>query len=913
MVKMNRRTFLKGTAAGVAAMAAGLSAPAVFSSSAVANASSAGEWKAAFCSACHSPHCGTLVKVINDVAVEIKGDPKSLINEGMLCPRGNAVLSTLYHPYRVQRPMKRTNPEKGLDIDPGWTEITWEEALDTVSKNLKEARDYDPNSLLCHVGFGNEDARRKINFEAAFGTANRSTTSGPLCPDHYSALAMAQSKGISPDLNYTKLALMVGGVLDQWPASSGRATQTFVDAVERGMKVICIDPHKQRAAQNGEWVPILPGTDIVLGWSLLRTILYEHKVWDAPFLKKRTNAPYLIADKPQVFDGAKTLIEDYLRDPATNKPLVWDEQLGQAVPFDSADGMTYALQGEYEVNGQKAKPAFQIIYDYIADYTPEWAEPICTIPAAKIREIAKELVDNAMIGSTITIDGHTLPYRPVAIYVMRGANCNPLNTEVYKSFSMIQLCLGAMDVPGGSIGARITSPKKVFPVDEDQMLMPEPTDHMANQYIGRKSFNFPPTDFEVGCFYPMKLSTIQLVWHSVLDPASYHIPYEAKVLMLCGANSFRSNVEWQVVSDAMRKIPFTFSIALYYDEPTQFADILLPEHHPLERAACMKGSSADVREGSRQLRNAAMFRRRVVEPVFDTRAAEDIYMELAQRVGFLDKINTYLNDSFFGRFLSTDKTAGLLPELHLDAKTLYKYEDIVERKIKTIFGMDAGWHTFAESSTHNLVTPTIGQTYFHIYKEKQNIRVPLYWAYSGRNIKTIMQGMEKHGVKFPHADINFVAKSYSSAPQYFQYETMLPTAEYPFKVFQFKTDFQVNDQTGLVYSHWLREVENKFDPNVLKIWVPASRVAELGLKEDDEITLESYYGGKTSGKVHLSEMIHPQSVAIVGKWGARGTHITPFAKQGPCYNDLLNGDERDIGFLMGNVSNSVPVKIIKKA
>jgi molybdopterin-containing oxidoreductase family molybdopterin binding subunit len=34
----------------------------------------------------------------------------------------------LYDPNRITKPMKRTNPNKGIDQDPGWQEISWDEA-----------------------------------------------------------------------------------------------------------------------------------------------------------------------------------------------------------------------------------------------------------------------------------------------------------------------------------------------------------------------------------------------------------------------------------------------------------------------------------------------------------------------------------------------------------------------------------------------------------------------------------------------------------------------------------------------------------------------------------------------------------------------------------------------------------------
>jgi len=60
----------------------------------------------------------------------------------------------LYNPCRVKGPLKRTKPEKGPDIDPGWVEITWEEALSTVGEKFKKIREEDPRKLLVWEGWG---------------------------------------------------------------------------------------------------------------------------------------------------------------------------------------------------------------------------------------------------------------------------------------------------------------------------------------------------------------------------------------------------------------------------------------------------------------------------------------------------------------------------------------------------------------------------------------------------------------------------------------------------------------------------------------------------------------------------------------------------------------------------------------
>ena len=137
------------------------------------------EWKANFCSGCHQPVCAMKVKVVDGVVVEVEGDPKSPTNKGTLCPRGLALPMNLYNPYRVKAPLRRTNPNRSLDEDPGWVEISWEEALDTVGEKLKEARETDPRSILYYMGFGYEESR--VRWAHFLGSPNSFGTMGPLC------------------------------------------------------------------------------------------------------------------------------------------------------------------------------------------------------------------------------------------------------------------------------------------------------------------------------------------------------------------------------------------------------------------------------------------------------------------------------------------------------------------------------------------------------------------------------------------------------------------------------------------------------------------------------------------------------------------------------------------------------------
>src|SRR3989304_1684947 len=129
------------------------------------------EWVPTVCYMCYGA-CGIKAHRVNGVVVEVKGDPDSPHNLGKMCAKGKAGIIGLYDPYRVQRPLRRTNPEKGVGIDPKWEEISWDEALDEISQRLRKIREEDPRKLvLAGLDFHLSPIIYRA-FASAFGTPN---------------------------------------------------------------------------------------------------------------------------------------------------------------------------------------------------------------------------------------------------------------------------------------------------------------------------------------------------------------------------------------------------------------------------------------------------------------------------------------------------------------------------------------------------------------------------------------------------------------------------------------------------------------------------------------------------------------------------------------------------------------------
>ncbi|HET7725486.1 MAG TPA: molybdopterin-dependent oxidoreductase, partial [Propionibacteriaceae bacterium] len=98
-----------------------------------------------FCPLCVS-RCGATAVVVDGRLESLRPDP-SHPTGAALCVKGKAAPEILSHPDRLLYPLRRTTP-KG-SADPGWERITWDEALDTISRRLRDlAAAYGPESVV---------------------------------------------------------------------------------------------------------------------------------------------------------------------------------------------------------------------------------------------------------------------------------------------------------------------------------------------------------------------------------------------------------------------------------------------------------------------------------------------------------------------------------------------------------------------------------------------------------------------------------------------------------------------------------------------------------------------------------------------------------------------------------------------
>jgi anaerobic selenocysteine-containing dehydrogenase len=855
-------------------------------------------WIYSYCTNCVQSDCSLKVYLKGGRVQYLEGNPESPINRGKACLRSISSIMGLYNPYRVKTPMKRTNSEKGIDVDPGWVEISWDEALDTVASRFKKIRQSDPRKLAVWWGFGAPEsaiitargsekpgAGENI-FTKAFGTPNM-IFSRPLCSIHYACnLVHAQSPESISDLQLCQYLIAPGRTIGPNVATT-HGSRRFIEAIERGLKLVVVDPRfSPEASKAYRWLPIRPGTDLAFALSMIYVIFYEIKKFDQWSVKNRTNGPYLIGP-----DGY------YVRDSSTGKPLIWDPADSRTKTFDDPSVKDYALEGEYILAGLSARPALQIIKEQMKEYTPEWAESITTIPAQTIREVTGEFVEHAHIGSTINIEGFEFPFRPAHFAGSgRGAMSHKNGTYFDLAGKIINLLVGSLEVPGGLTGNRGQGPQILKP-DSDGIVT------SIGEAIG-VPFKYPPDHVGGSEFYPHAHALPHILARTVLDPEKYYLPYELEAMLVCGSNPIRATSDREMMIEAFRRVPFTVSFAFNFDETAVMSDILLPDHHFLERRyAKFYGlpmiTHQNIDDGIRGL--VAAVGRNPVKPLYNTRLMDDVLIEIADRAGFLKGpggLNDYMNTGF----RLEDKN-----RLDLDEK--YTMDDIFDRRIKQLFGEQ---YSFEFLLRHGVMYryDTPGKLGFNYYYWPGNTtRFPIYFNKLKESGDTMRANLRKYNISIPALkDNEDYFRYYQPVPQWTDnYEGDIPS-EYDLWACSWKTNFMPFGTGDTQENAWLSEVRQN-DPYEQYIWINTGTAREKGLKDEDRVCVESPYG-KTRGKLRVTELIHPEVIGIPACYGSSTPLMCPYAREGPHFNSLISGEQNtQIDPVHGGINIGPKVKV----
>ncbi len=895
-------------------------------------------WINTLCARCYAI-CAIRVHRVNGVAVEIEGVPESTQGaEGGLCPKGIASLQVLYDPNRLNVPLRRTNPEKGIGVDPRWKEITWEEAFEEIVPRLKKIIEKDSRKLAMGATMAYPGQPT--------GAPNPLMTLGPLSgwvwggglhcggAAHGVGGLIHGSWSIVPDFKYCNYAIYFGASKGHGSGHSAMAAARMVaDSRARGMKLVVFDPICNFAAgKANEWVPIIPGTDLAVILAMCNIITNELGIIDEPFLKLKTNAAYLVGPdlkyvrengpargvKGHLHDLMSGLAGDevtYIGDDDTNKPMVWDIGEGKAKVYDDPTIKDYALEGEYEYNGIKCQPAFALLKEHLKQYTPEMASEISSVPAETIRQVATEFATEARIGSTITIDGHKLPYRPVAAVIFRGGQGHENSYHACYAVSLLSALVGAVEVPGGTTSwpARTLG----YPGREDDdpgalkwSVFKGLDGFLQNERFGPSSGRFhkdvpyhgewpiPMPEIKhqygikdvqpIGAFkYIVGGSDREEIWKKL--GATYN-----PEMLVGGTNALITIANWDALANALKQIEFIVAVELFNNETTEsYADIVLPDTCFLEKDNWAMGLAQNFNHSWGMDDWAYHISQQVVKPMYQRRHSYDAMFEIVDRLGkeLGRDLVSKANELFYGTIPTNDKYRPK-PMENLSVA------EIGDRVVKSIFGSEHDWEWFKE---HGFISwpKKVEEAYWIWFLP---LRIPIYMEY----LAHIRPEVEK---------INKETGIFMDPEQYTPFISWFPCTTH--KVEDPKYDLYCYSYRDVLHSAsqtmeqpWLDEA-SRMNPYTYNITMNTETARKKGLNDGDIIEVESYQGRTVKGRLKTLEGHHPQTMGIAATSGhfAKGQ---PIARgKGTNFDDLLPMDFEHMDPVCGTIETSVRVGVRK--
>ena len=212
------------------------------------------------------------------------------------------------------------------------------------------------------------------------------------------------------------------------PASNHPVSFKWITkAVERGAKLICVDPRfTQSAAKSHIYAPLRSGTDIAFLGGMIKYIL-DNNLIQKEYVKSYTNAGFLINPAlklPGENDGVFSGLKGEAYDKAT-----WSYQTDAAGLIKKDDTL------------QDPQCAYQLLKKQYSRYTPGMVSRITGTPEDKLLEVYQEFSKTGR------------PDKAGNVLYAMGWTQHTVGTQNIRAMSIIQMLLGNMGVAGGGVQA----------------------------------------------------------------------------------------------------------------------------------------------------------------------------------------------------------------------------------------------------------------------------------------------------------------------------------------------------------------------------------------------------------------------------------------------------------------------------
>jgi anaerobic selenocysteine-containing dehydrogenase len=240
------------------------------------------------CGGC-SASCSVRLRIVDDRAVGIGGNPLCPISGGGLCARGAAQIEAIYDPDRLLGPVRRVG-ERGQGR---WQPVSWDEALAELLRQVEEARgggtsDRVAVALGPNRGLTEAVAERLLE---AIGSPHLYRAVGLRDPAAGAAgsLSMGLDDPCCYDLRSCDHLLSLGTpVLEGWLSPAWVARSHGERRSKSAFKLVhASSRHCETAMRADEWVAVRPGTESLLALAIAHALLHEGR-HDRAFVERWT-------------------------------------------------------------------------------------------------------------------------------------------------------------------------------------------------------------------------------------------------------------------------------------------------------------------------------------------------------------------------------------------------------------------------------------------------------------------------------------------------------------------------------------------------------------------------------------------------------------------------------------------------
>lgn len=236
------------------------------------------EEKVTYCRICEAV-CGLVATVEDGKVTKLRPDRDHPLSQGFACPKGIAMAQIQNDPDRVLHPLRR-------QPDGSFARATWDEALTDIGTRLRATiSEHGGESVGWYMGnpggFSYSHVMWIKGLLDALGSQHFYNANSQDVANRFAASALLYGSPALvpiPDIRRTQFLLMVGAnpfVSHGSLLSAPRLKEQLHEIVERGGRVIAVDPRRTETARAFEHLPITPDSDAFMLLSLLQVLFAE--------------------------------------------------------------------------------------------------------------------------------------------------------------------------------------------------------------------------------------------------------------------------------------------------------------------------------------------------------------------------------------------------------------------------------------------------------------------------------------------------------------------------------------------------------------------------------------------------------------------------------------------------------------